>query len=78
MARQRLLLALRNRFIARKRHNSLPRCCCSLIVRINILTHLDASFIGPSLTVNFETVMVSFLGSGSFSSASSWALCFRI
>jgi hypothetical protein len=78
MARQRLLLALRICLIARKRHNSFPRCCCSLIVRINILTHLDASFMGPGLAFNFETVMVRFLGSGYISSVSSWAFCFRI
>jgi hypothetical protein len=50
-------------------------CCCSLLVRINVLEHLDAS---SGLTVKSETVVALPLGSGLDSSASLRALCFRI
>ena len=45
LARQRPLLLLQNPLTAHKYpHNSLSRCCCSLLVPINVLKHLHVSF----------------------------------
>jgi hypothetical protein len=47
LARQRPLALLQHHPITSNHHNSPSSCCCSLLVRINVLEHLDANFSQP-------------------------------
>ena len=71
-------LLLQNLHITSKHNPNSLSSCCLLLLHINALKYLDASFNQSSPSVNFVIVMDFSLGWGSGSSASSKALCFRI
>jgi hypothetical protein len=51
-------------------HKSFSRCCCSLLIQINVLKHLDASFRESNTLRTSQVVMILSLCSGSGFSAS--------
>ena len=90
MSLYRWLEEVKNRSLARRSllwsfliagkhpHNTLPSCCCSMLVqKKNLFIQLHVSLNELRHAVHFKIAIVLFLGSGSVSN--SWgALCFRL